>query len=196
MKKVIKQVVSNFFNFYYKKKVTCVGVGQKFYYTTKIVISNGSTARNIILSDYVRIHGCIMSSLGGHVEIGKYSHLGPKSRIYCADKIIIGAYVGIGSNVILVDNNYHPVNPELRKKMRVTPEGSELRSWKYALKKPIIIGDNVWIGENARICKGVTIGNNSIVAANSVVTKDVPDNCIAAGNPAKIVKTDVDKITY
>ena len=60
---------------------------------------------------------------------------------------------------------------------------------------PIIIGNNVWIGTEARICKGVTIGDNAIIAANAVVTKDVPANAIAAGNPAKIVKTDIDKTT-
>ena len=54
------------------------------------------------------------------------------------------------------------------------------------------IGDDCWIGTNVRICKGVTIGDNSIVAACSVVTKDVPANCIVAGNPAKIVKTGID----
>ena len=56
----------------------------------------------------------------------------------------------------------------------------------------IYIGRNVWIGEYSRICKGVTIGDNSIVAANSVVTKNVPANCIVAGNPAKIVKKDIE----
>lgn len=51
----------------------------------------------------------------------------------------------------------------------------------------------MWIGEYVRICKGVTIGDGSVVAANAVVTKDVPPNSIVAGNPAKVVKTDIDK---
>lgn len=74
-----------------------------------------------------------------------------------------------------------------------TPHGSEERCWIYSDSKPIIIGENVWIGENVRICKGVSIGNNAVIGACSVVTKDVPENAIAAGNPAKIVKTDIDK---
>ena len=69
-----------------------------------------------------------------------------------------------------------------------------MRKWKHSVSSPIIIGENVWIGSNVRICKGVTIGDNSVIAACSVVTKDVPANAIAAGNPAKIVKTDIDKI--
>lgn len=64
----------------------------------------------------------------------------------------------------------------------------------HSANAPIAIGRNCWIGQNARIQKGVTIGDNSIIAANSVVTKDVPANAIAAGNPAKIVKTDIDQI--
>ena len=74
------------------------------------------------------------------------------------------------------------------------PADSEMHLWKWSAIKPVIIKENVWIGENARICKGVTIGKNAIVAANSIVTKDVPDNSIAAGNPARIVKTDINLI--
>ncbi|WP_434640817.1 DapH/DapD/GlmU-related protein [Thermoanaerobacterium thermosaccharolyticum] len=55
----------------------------------------------------------------------------------------------------------------------------------------IIIGDHVWIGSNVSILKGVRIENNSIIAANTVVTKDIPQNCLVAGNPAKIVKENI-----
>ena len=78
--------------------------------------------------------------------------------------------------------------------MRLVPAGHQMNKWKYSDNKPIIIGENCWIGSNVRICKGVTIGDNSVVAACSVVTKDVPANCIVAGNPAKVVKTDIDQL--
>jgi acetyltransferase-like isoleucine patch superfamily enzyme len=74
----------------------------------------------------------------------------------------------------------------------MTDEYSQYRSWIYSMSKPIKIGSNCWLGEYSRICKGVTIGDNSIVAASAVVTKDVPPNSIAAGNPAQIVKRDID----
>ncbi|MBR4155847.1 MAG: hypothetical protein IKU01_03975 [Bacteroidales bacterium] len=79
--------------------------------------------------------------------------------------------------------------------MRQTPGGSYERKWIHSDNKPIVLGENVWVGENVRICKGVTIGDNAVIAACSVVTKDVPANSIAAGNPAKIVKTDIDQNT-
>lgn len=63
-----------------------------------------------------------------------------------------------------------------------------LWTWKYADHKPVVIGDNVWIGEYAAILKGVTIGRGSIVASHSVVTKNVPEYVIVAGNPARVVK--------
>jgi acetyltransferase-like isoleucine patch superfamily enzyme len=56
---------------------------------------------------------------------------------------------------------------------------------------PIVIGDHVWIGANATVLKGVTIGNNVIIAAGAVVTKDIPENCIAAGVPAKVIRSNI-----
>ena len=59
------------------------------------------------------------------------------------------------------------------------------------MSAPIKIGNHVWIGQGATILKGVTIGNNSIIAAGAIVTKDIPANCIAAGVPARVIKEDV-----
>ena len=74
------------------------------------------------------------------------------------------------------------------------PEGSSVHLGKWSDSAPIVIGRNVWIGENARICKGVTIGDNCVIGAGAVVTKDIPANCVAVGNPARVVKTDIDTL--
>ena len=139
--------------------------------------------------------GCkLNSAYHGKIVIGNNCKVGNRSEILCVDAVSIGDYTTVTQNVKIVDNNNHPVNPEFRRFMRTTPHGSDARSWIHADHKPIIIGENCWIGENSRIQKGVKIGDNAIVAACSVVTKDVPANSIAAGNPAKIVKTDIDQI--
>jgi len=95
--------------------------------------------------------------------------------IGCLQAIHIGNNVLVGANAIITDFDWHNVNPLKRRD-------------KCETAKPVIIGDNVFIGVNAIVLKGVSIGRNSVIGANSVVTANIPPNCIAAGNPAKIVK--------
>ena len=98
--------------------------------------------------------------------------------------------VTIGDNVMLAPNVSiytagHPVHPDSRNS-----------GYEYGI--PITIGNNVWIGGNAVILPGVTIGNNVVIGAGSVVTKDIPDNVIAAGNPCRILRkiTEEDRKYY
>lgn len=96
--------------------------------------------------------------------------------IHCNSSVKIGNDCMFGPGTKIVDNDSH----------RVSIDPLERR--KEAIKIPIEIEDNVWIGMNSLVLKGVKIGQNSIIAAHSVVTKDVPKNVIAGGNPAKIIK--------
>ena len=172
-----------------RKKFT----GDGFVYkTTEISLTGCASPSNIFLSGTSRTYGKIVVCDSGKVTIGKYSQLGPSSIIRCVDSICIGDYVAISTNVVIADNNTHPINPKDREVMQKTPAGSDYRSMRYSSHRPIVIGDRCWIGENSRICKGVTIGEGAIVAANAVVTKDVPQNSIVAGNPARVVKMDID----
>ena len=91
-----------------------------------------------------------------------------------AERIEIGDACMIAHGAYISDADWHGIYD------RAEPVGNT---------KPIVFEDNVWIGDSAIICKGVTIGKNSIIGAGAVVTKDVPPNCIYAGNPAKLVKT-------
>lgn len=177
-----------------KKQATLLGQRYEFTEQIDVVLLEGSTKNDIIIHDDVSILGAMLaSSNGGKIILGAHSKL-QNTKILCVDRVEIGAYTAIASDVTISDNNNHPVNPEFRKFMRTTPHRSDARSWIHSIHAPIKIGENVWIGQGSRICKGVEIGDNSIVAANSVVTKSVPANCIVAGNPARIVKTDIDKI--
>jgi acetyltransferase-like isoleucine patch superfamily enzyme len=125
----------------------------------------------------------------GQLRIGDFSALSGV-RIECAERVEIGKYCQISYHVEIHDNNSHPVDPESRKRqavgVHVNKEG--FGSIYLSETKPVIIGDNVWIGHDVIILKGVHIGNNSIIAAGSIVTRDVPENAIVAGNPAKPVK--------
>ncbi len=107
------------------------------------------------------------------IKIGDYSLICPGVRLSAAENISIGDSCMIASNVYITDSDWHGIYD------RSLPVGNT---------KPVIIDDNVWIGDSAIICKGVSIGKNSIIGAGSVVTQDVPENVIAAGNPARIVK--------
>jgi maltose O-acetyltransferase len=97
--------------------------------------------------------------------------------LVCIDvgRVTIGDDVQIGPNVQLLTAT-HPVEPRPR---RAKWEGS----------RPITIGDNVWLGGGVIVCPGVTIGENTVVGAGAVVTKDLPANVVAVGNPAKVIRT-------
>ncbi len=156
--------------------------------TGTINLADGSNSSDIIIGDYVDIYGSVNSQNHGKISIGNHSRLGRNAAIQCCESILIGNHVAIGREVVISDNSTHPSSALFRKVKSMLPPSSTVHLWKFSAHKPVVIKDNVWIGERSRICKGVTIGENSIVAANSVVTKDVPDNSIAAGNPARIVK--------
>ena len=192
MRKFISRLLSFIMMKRFRKKVSPGSRKTIFYRSTKINLLEGAKRENIILSDHSRIHGTISVCASGIVKIGKYAQVGPGSVLRSVNSIIIGDYTAVSTNVVIVDNNSHSVNPLDRKVMQQTPMGSKERSWTNSDNAPIVIGENCWICENSRICKGVTIGDGAVVAANAVVTKDVPANSIAAGNPAKIVKTDID----
>jgi maltose O-acetyltransferase len=114
------------------------------------------------------------------VDYGKYITVGAGTFVNYGlvaldvAAITIGRDVQIGPNVQLLTPT-HPVDPELRRA-------------KLEAAKPIVIGDNVWLGGGAIVLAGVTIGANSVIGAGAVVTRDIPANVVAAGNPARVIR--------
>lgn len=100
--------------------------------------------------------------------------------IVCQKSIEIGDNVKIGTNTCIYDTDFHSLNKDLRRNAKLDIENIN--------KKDVVIGNDVFIGAHSTILKGVRIGNNTIVGACSVVTKDIPDNEMWAGNPAKFIK--------
>ena len=109
----------------------------------------------------------------GAIEIGDYCMISPGVRISSLSRITVGTNAMLASNVYLTDADWHGTYDR-------TTHGDKMA--------PVTLMENSWIGDSAIVCKGVTVGVNSIVGAGAVVSSDVPDNCIAAGNPAVVVK--------
>lgn len=109
----------------------------------------------------------------GRIKIGDYVLISPGTRISAANEILIGDGVMMANGVYITDSDWHDLYDRSRRSETVTP---------------VHIANNVWLGDRCTILKGVTIGENSVVAACAVVSKDVPANVIVAGNPAVIVK--------
>jgi acetyltransferase-like isoleucine patch superfamily enzyme len=141
------------------------------YFPSQMVLRNNARL-NIersfkIYSDFqIWINDAAIVSLGsGYINNGL--------RMSCFQNIEIGHQVRISENVTIRDSDNHVIGQRIGKPSSVK------------------IGDHVWIGMNVTILKGVTIGNGAVVAAGAVVNRDIPDNCLAAGVPAQIKKTDI-----
>ena len=121
---------------------------------------------------------------GHHVHLGKNVYVNFNATFVDDAQIYIGDGTMIAPNVTIIAAS-HPMSPKLR------AEG-------YGCNKPVYIGKNVWIASNVTVLPGIHIGDNSVIGAGSVVTKDVPANVFAAGNPAKIIReiTDDDNLYY
>lgn len=125
------------------------------------------------------IQPCVfnISTPGSRIIIG--DHVGISGSTICAvQSVTIGDNVLIGSGCIIIDNDSHPLDWQDRRANK-----SE-----NTLHAPVVIGNDVFIGARTIVLKGVTIGDRAIIGAGSVVACDVPSDCIAAGNPAKVVK--------
>lgn len=125
---------------------------------------------------------------GGEISIGAFCFVGPQTRIQSAKKIQIGDRVLIAHNVNIYDNITHPLNARERHLDFVHFLEKGLQEKIDLREKEIIIGDDVWIGFNCTILKGVKIGNGAIIGANTLINEDVPPYAVMTGNPAKIIK--------
>jgi acetyltransferase-like isoleucine patch superfamily enzyme len=140
--------------------------------------------RNIHLGKYAQIicssDNCVRLTTwpskqsDAEIVIGDYCLISPGVRISAAKSIRIGNNCMFAANVIISDSDWHGIYNRIRP---------------FRCTKPVTIENNVWLGERVIVNKGVAIGENSVVGAGSVVTKNIPPNSVAAGNPARVIKT-------
>ena len=149
----------------------------------------GGGEKNIIIGDNTIIQGHSVlgcwakyrnQSFTPSITIGNHCNIGAYNQISSIGSIVIGDGLLTGRFVIITDNNHGELSETDN---HYPPAKRELRS-----KGEIVIGRNVWIGDKATILSNVHIGDGAIVAANAVVTKDVPEGALVAGIPAKVVK--------
>ena len=168
LKQIVILVVEEYFGFLFRYLPSYEGMMLRrllFKFTFKRIGKKCLIYQNVVIT-----HGYNINS-GDCLAINYGSHLDGRGGMEIGDYVLIGPNVFIGSSNHMINSTVN--NP---------------RIFLGHVPKKTVICSNVWIGANCVICPGVKIGNNSVICAGSVVTKDIPDSVIAAGNPAKVIK--------
>lgn len=131
----------------------------------------------VVLGEGVSFNGTItpielITYESGRIEIGNHTFINYGSSIAARVSVKIGAHCHLGHYLFVMDNDQHDV----------------VRHWQLPPSDPVVIEDNVWIGTKVVILPGVRIGSHAVIGAGSIVTKDVPPRCVAAGNPARVIR--------
>ena len=170
-----------------------VEFGEGFYCESAQVFKKmlSKKTRAVVFGNHVSVYaGCSFAiQKDGRCTVGDFTLL--NGAIVMAEELVeIGSHCLISWGVGIADSDFHPLEPAQRliDSQALAPFFKNRPPRPKLKTAPVKIGDNVWIGMNAVILKGVTIGENSVVAAGAVVTKSVPANTIVAGNPAVEVK--------
>ena len=139
------------------------------------------------------IQGPIQFHYGKHTRIGKRFFGNFNLTIQDDAEVTIGDDCNFGPNVTIV-TPIHPMLANERNAMRA-PDGNKIR---LCYAKPVHVGNSCWFGANVVVCPGVTVGDNCVIGAGSVVTKDIPANSFAAGNPCRVIReiTEADSMKY
>ena len=170
-----------------------VEFGDGFYCETAQIFRKlrSKKLRAVIIGNHVSCYAGCSFAIGenGHCRIGDFTLLNG-ALIMAEESIEIGSHCLVSWNVGIADSDFHPLEPAQRliDAQALAPYFNDRPARPKLKTAPVKIADNVWIGMNAVILKGVTIGENSVVAAGSVVTKSVEPNTVVAGNPALVVK--------
>lgn len=152
----------------------------------------GRNPRALVIQNHVSCYaGCSFAiGVNGTCSIGDFTLMNG-ALIMAEERVEIGSHCLISWQVGIADSDFHPLDSTQRRidAEALAPFFEKRPPRPNIATAPVRIGDNVWIGMNATILKGVTVGENSVVAAGSVVTKSVPPNSVVGGNPAVLIRT-------
>lgn len=197
--RLMNKLKNRFYTYYNRLWFSMIGVkhGRRMVVNNKVYIQGKGVI--VIGDDFTFCSGDNMNPIGRNLRGSLYVPY-PDSRIVIGDRvgisssclwakdcITIGNDVNIGGDCLIMDNDAHP-HDYLKRRASYWKEVDETVYLQSIPTAPIVIDDDVWIGARCIIQKGVHIGARSIIAAGSVVTKDVPADCIAAGVPANVIK--------
>lgn len=158
-----------------------VGLGTRLNAPQYVEVGNSvKIGHRCVIECWDHYHAGAVFEMCPGLTIGNNSAIGDESHVSCARRMIIGNGVRMGRKIFITDNNHGSSNREM---LDMIPFDRPLTS-----SGPVVIEDNVWIGEKVSIMPNVHIGRGSIIAANAVVTKDVPAYAVVGGCPAKIIK--------
>lgn len=152
----------------------------------RLIIGDNVTIKSSFLSNLVGLYSrtiIVTRASGAEIFIGDNVGISG-ATIYARSRIEIGENTCIGGNAKLIDNDFHPIEVETRNRLLNDPNGGDSN---LIPAKPIKIGKNCFIGCNSIILKGTVLGDGCVVGAGAVVTGKFEDNCVIAGNPARII---------
>lgn len=169
----------------------------------ELSISCRELTREYYLCDYrdekkkAEILNKLLGKIGKNVGVGVPFYCDHGKSIFIGDNVVIGLNctfvdneeIHIGNNVMIAPNVqiYTSSHPTLPNERLIDNWEGKSPTFFRTFAKPVVIEDNVWIGGGVVILPGVTIGKNSVIGAGSVVTKSIPENCVAVGNPCKVI---------
>ena len=195
--RITRMLRSFFYKYYNRFWFSAMGIeyGKNMQIRNKIYVSGMGEIK--IGDDFLCSSGDGINPIGRNIR-GEIASAGrivigdrvgvSSSCIYAHDLVVMGNDVHIGSDTLIIDHDGHPHNYIMRRRGEARNKVNPDDYAKSLLKAPIVIEDDVWIGARCLILKGVRVGARSIIAAGSVVTKSIPADVIAGGNPCKVIR--------
>lgn len=175
--KKIRYIVSTLYhyNFRIRKSLSFAAAPPILMNAREIMVfgPNISIGKNVFMYGPVRLTSVKAGAHEGQISIGNSVLITPGVRVSSARSIVIGDHCMLGNHCYLMDSDWHDIYD---------------RNIIVGHARPVVLEENVWVGDSAIICKGVRVGRNSVIGAGSVVRRNVPANTVVAGNPARVVR--------